>query len=245
MEEEKRKDGPYVGSQQFFGSQNEKFRDLSVLGKILGYKEPIILVLKGEEERLARKYPGVYDTIQNCKYVKDKRTPFEYTQDLVASWLFEDFLVIRSNEYAEKTNEGFHLELAGRDKKREILPQCKIKGTSDCLFTYNGIKLPVEIITDYTGYFQRCKKVDLRNNKYENLITSKSVVVGISTIDTTYILLDFTTPDKIPTAYKHKHFQWGNKMVSTIDFEPNGVEIYQFNVLKVMNQLMEITRRMK
>lgn len=243
MEEKTRKTGPYVGSQEFFGSQNKKFRDLSVLGKILGYKEPIILVLKGEEEKLAKKYPGVYETIKSCKHNRDKRTPFEYAQDLVASWLFEDFLVIRSNEYAEKTNEDFHLELAGRDKEREILPTKKIEGTSDCLFTYEGVTIPVEIMTDYTGYFNKNKQVDLRDNKYPNLLKSKSILVGISTVDTTYILLDFTT-DKVPSAYKHFHHAW-KKDVYTIEFDANGIESYKFNVLKVMEKLMEIARRVK
>ena len=104
--------GPYEHMKAMYGGMD----GLVSKAKELGYKEENILILKGQENELKSQYSECYDNIQSCRHNRDTRTPMEYAQDLVASWIFEDYIVKKIQE-----NPLLEILLAGADKKREIL----------------------------------------------------------------------------------------------------------------------------
>ncbi|MCM1535795.1 MAG: hypothetical protein NC126_07740 [Clostridium sp.] len=233
------KRGAYVGVSEFFRTQDENFKDLATLGKEFNYRQDIILILKGEEEELKKQFPETYRTIETCRHHSDKRTLFEYAQDVAASWLFEDFIIARAKALAEQTNEPFTLVLSGADRKRQFLPTTKVSASADCQFTYRGVTIPVEITTDYGLYWEREQKIDLRDDKFEKMRAEQAILIGVSTQDSKYIIIDFA---KKPTAEKEFHFQW-KKDAYTIHFRENAIALKPFTMDDVMQELMEAAKK--
>ena len=98
-----------------FAGMTELLGDLVPVAASLGYPDSSICVLKGDIDLLAAEFPQTHANLMSCGYHKDGRTPIEYGQDLVASWIYEDSLM------AELTKKGLQITGAGADKKREIL----------------------------------------------------------------------------------------------------------------------------
>ena len=177
--------GAYSDLPNFLGE------NLTQIAEELKYSDANIAVLEGKIELLKSNFPQVLKNIQSCIHNRDRRTPLEYAQDLVASWIFEDYVVKKIQE-----NPLLEILLAGADKKREILPGSRVSANSDTIICFKGRKRPLEIMTDYTGYWKNYKRIDLRDSKYEKLTNSKSLFLGFSTKDTKYILLDlYYTPE--------------------------------------------------
>lgn len=189
--------GAYKNLPSFIGS------DLESIAKKLKYSQSNVLILKGELNRLKNEYPEVYNALMSCSHNRDARTPLEYAQDLVASWIFEDYLckIISDN--------GMDIQKSGAYRERVILSNKKVSASSDTLITYNGKRRLVEIMTDYGGYWARNKVIDLRDSKYEELCRSKSLFLGFSTIDSKFILIDCALP--IEAKFIPRHFPYGGK----------------------------------
>ena len=103
--------GPYEHMKAMYGGMD----GLVSKAKELGYKEENILILKGQENELKSQYSECYDNIQSCRHNRDTRTPMEYAQDLVASWIFEDSLVKEMNKV------GCQMFLSGAEQTRREL----------------------------------------------------------------------------------------------------------------------------
>ena len=186
----------------------------------LGYSKPNILILEGKEEELKQSYPEVYANIQSCKHNKDDRKPIEYAQDLVASWIFEDVLI------KDLADNGCVLTLNGADKKREILKSSKVSSSSDAILEYEGKSCPIEIMTDYTDYWQKKLRLDLRDDKCLKMCHEKSILLGIAVPSSKYILLDFAKD--LDATWKKYHAPYhkpaysiklSSEMESNIDFQ--------------------------
>ena len=93
----------------------------------LGYDESNILILKGDVNNLKNSHLNIYQNLLSCQHHSDRRTPLEYGQDLVASWIFEDFFI------NEMQNAGFDIQLSGADRTRLILPNQSTSTISDYL----------------------------------------------------------------------------------------------------------------
>lgn len=183
----------------------------------LNYSEPNILILKGDESSLRERYPDVYKNLLSCNHHKDSRTFLEYGQNLVASWIFEDYLI------ETLSNNGINVIHAGADKKREILPGIKVSSSSDSSVTYGGKTRLLEIMTDYTGYWNRTLKIDLRDCKYEKMRDSESLFLGISIKDRKYVLIDFK--EKIEATYISCHYAY-KKPAYQISISPQMLKPY-------------------
>ena len=182
----------------------------------MGYSEDNILILLGDTASLQRRFPQTHQNLMSCSHHRDRRTPIEYGQDLVASWIFEDSLV------QSLSNCGLEVILSGADCNRKILPNTNVSSNSDCLITLNGASVQLEIMCDYTGYWERTRRIDLRDSKYQKLCKTRSLFLGISTPTTSYILLDFG--GNVPANYIPSHFPYGGKPaysvpVHTDDFQ--------------------------
>ena len=144
--------GAYNGMSQLLG-------DLVPIAESLNYPESSISVLRGDMQELQEKHPQTYNNLMSCRHNRDTRTPLEYGQDLVASWLFEDYLMKKLSEV------GLAIAGAGADKNREILPNVKVSASSDCEVSYQGKTRGLEVMNDYTGWWKKTHHIDLRDQK--------------------------------------------------------------------------------
>ncbi len=174
--------------------------DLTVLAQKLNYPASSICVLSGDIEALQRDYPNIYDNLLSCIHNKDRRSYILYAQDLVASWLYEDYLMHELNM------AGLSIVGAGADKNREILPNDKVSTDSDCLVSFEGKERGLELMNDHKGFWKNTHTCHLRDNKYQKIVESHSIFLGVSTFDHTYLLFDDITA--VPSEYIPFHRYW-------------------------------------
>ncbi len=190
----------------------------------LGYSESNLLILEGNELELRQKYPNVYNNLLSCSHNKDHRTYMEYAQDLVASWVFEDFIM------NELESAGLEIEKAGADKNRTILAHANVSADSDYSVQWEGKSVLLELMSDYTGYWARTGCIDLRDSKYLKLERNRSLFLGISTQDRKFIFLDFNYD--IPARYISSHRPYGGKPAFQIRM--NNEMLVPFNIEKLV-----------
>jgi len=188
--------GAYAGIVNLVG-------DACGFAKAMGYPESSICVLEGNEEKIKEMFPETYSNLVSCRHNRDKRSVSEYGMDLVASWLFEDFIM------KNLTDNGLDVRKNGTDRDREILPSEGVSPASDCTVVVDGKERCMEIICDYSGWWRNTGRVDLRDRKYESLSRENSMLLGISFKDDTYFLIgDMGSVDAL---YIPQHKPYGNK----------------------------------
>lgn len=148
------------------------------------YSEPNLLLLSGQDEELRKAFPDVYENIQTCDHNADTRSPMDYARDLVASWVVEDWFL------RLLTDAGCEASAAGTDRNRNILPGGEVSSASDFRVLYQGRELCVELLCDYTGFWRRHGKIDLRDDKYQHLRRERALVFGADALWQRAILLD-------------------------------------------------------
>lgn len=190
----------------------------------LGYSESNLLILEGDEHELRQKYPNVYSALLSCVHNKDSRTYLEYAQDLVASWVFEDYIMDKLS------TAGLEIEKAGADKNRTILAHANVSADSDYSVQWEGKSVLLELMSDYTGYWARTGCIDLRDSKYLKLERNRSLFLGISTQDRKFIFLDFNYD--IPARYISSHRPYGGKPAFQIRM--NNEMLVPFNIEKLV-----------
>ena len=191
--------GAYSGVQLCFK------KPLAEVAKSLHYEESNIVILEGDETRLREEFPEVYKNLLSCKHHADARTPFQYGQDLVASWLFEDTFLLAFTKTDKLT-----INLDGADKKRVILSSVRTSAASDYLVsTGYGNSRKLELMCDYTGFWARTGKLHLRDEKYSKMKKSQSLFIAVSVTKKEFAIFDFASP--IPAKYLPRHFLYGGK----------------------------------
>ena len=172
--------GAFTGAQTFFNCP------LVEVARRLGYSQDNVLILQGDLQALQNSFPETYRNIMSCRHHRDNRTPLEYAQDLVASWLVEDsFLEILNSN-------GLRATLDGADRNRKILANVKTSASSDFTVSYNGNSRKLELMNDYTGYWSRKGQLDLRDSKYQSLTAEQSLFLAVSTTTREFALYDFS-----------------------------------------------------
>lgn len=142
----------------------ELLGDLVPVATSLGYPESSICVLEGDIDLLAAKFPQTHANLMSCRHNRDSRTPIEYGQDLVASWIYEDTLM------AELNNCGLEIVGAGADRNREILATAKVSAASDCCVSSGGSSRKLEIMNDYKGYWSKYRRMTCEMTSSINLV---------------------------------------------------------------------------
>ncbi len=194
--------------------------DLIEKAKSYGYPESSVCILEGDMTILERQFPEAYKNLLSCNHHRDRRTPLEYGQDLVASWLFEDYLM--ENLQAQ----GISVSGAGADKNREVLSNAKVSASSDCLVCYKGKQRLLELMSDYTGYWARYKKMELRDSKFTKMQESQSLFLGVSTVDHKYLLLDMS--GDFDYSFIPSYFLYGGKPAYSIKLSPSLLKDLDF-----------------
>lgn len=179
--------------EKFFG------KNIVDIAKECNFPEYSILVLNDDERGLHQCYPKVYNNILSCSYAADMRTPMEYAKDLVLAWVFEAYVM----ENLKKC--GLDVKRNGGDKDLMILNQKGVNTDSD--FLVNGKR--VELISNYTNYWQRNGCFEMRDSKIYHLEDTNSLVIGVSTNYDKYLLIDFSK--YIPSEYIESYEPFGGK----------------------------------
>lgn len=174
--------------------------DLRPIAKKLNYPDSSICVLGGDIEVLKTNFPKTYDNLMTCGHNMDSRTPILYGQDLVASWLYEDYLM------HELKSAGLDIIGAGADKNREILCNTRVSTDSDCLVSFNGKQKGLELMNDHKGFWKKTHKCHLRDQKYNKILKTGSIFLGVSTIDNTYFITDDIS--SVPSKFLPIHPIW-------------------------------------
>lgn len=208
---------------------------LETLAKKIGYQESNIMILKGDEENLKKFYPNIYQNILSCVHNRDGRSPIEYARDLVSSWLFEDFMVTKFK------NLGYNLYLSGKDKDRTILPTNNVGSDCDIVFEFNNYSLNIEIVNDYSNHWQQYKTLDLRDNKFNKLLQTNSVLLAISLINKTYSLIPISK--ELHFIYIPSHRPYGGKPAYQINLEE--IIFNDFKIVDIIENLKMIIAKRK
>lgn len=190
----------------------------------MGYSAENIIVLQGNVVQLQANYPTTWENIQSCQHNRDNRSPLAYAQDLVASWLIEDYIIGALND------AGLPVAHAGADKERKILANAFVSSDSDASVVLNGKSVPLELMCDYKGYWSRFKKIDLRDSKFTKLKNSESLFLGISTTDKKFILLDFSKP--VNSTFIPSHFPFGGKSAYSVAISAN--DLHNFSTADIV-----------
>lgn len=137
----------------------------------------------------------------------------------------------------EKFNQlGYQLTLSGKDKNRKILPNTKVGSNSDTIFNYNGKNINLEIITDFGLYWEKHKVLDLRDDKFNKMLSENAVLLAVSIIDKKFSLIPINETLSIKKIQHHKPY--GYKPATQIDLQ--NVIFYQFNVSDIINKLIAL-----
>lgn len=177
----------------------------------LKYAEDNICILDGDINKLKQNFPKTYENLLSCVHNRDRRSPIEYGQDLVASWIFEDTLV------EALTQEGLPTRLAGADCNRQILETSRVSSASDSIVSFGAQSRHLEIMCDYTGWWERTGHMELRDDKFQKLVREQALFIGVCTKSKKYILLDFRKP--INAKYIAAHKPYGDKPAQSIQID--------------------------
>lgn len=208
-------------------------RPLAEYAAELGYDPDNVLVLEGNLERLQREHPQTYQNLLSCRHHSDRRTPLEYGQDLVASWLFEDHFL------QELQAAGLNVQLAGADRQRKILANQRTSASSDFLVASpGGQQRRMELMNDYTGFWYRTEKLHLRDQKYNQLCREQCLMLALSLTGAAqkYALFDFSR--QVPAAYLASHRPYGGKPAYELSI-PRGT-LLDFTPENVKQQLLQV-----
>ena len=189
--------GAYKGLSNYF---NKPLCDYAI---DLGYHDSNILTLKGNINTLQNRHLNIYRNLISCQHHSDRRSPIEYGQDLIASWIFEDYFIKNIQ------NSELEIKLAGADQTRLILPNQKTSTSSDYIITTtSGTHIFMELVNDYTGFWYKYQKLHLRDNKYQELHNRHSLLLAIALTSNAqkYTIFDFRKEIHAKKILSHKPY---------------------------------------
>ena len=211
----------------------EFFDDTMInIAKKMGYSEDNILILEDNIDKLKTDYSDVYDNLKSCKHNRDSRTEIEYAQDLICSWIFEDYLILNLKLY------GLEVKLCGTDHERKILQSSLVSSKSDMFVKgSNNNKIYIELVNDYRGYWLKYSKIDLRDDKYLHIKSlskgvDKSFLLGVDFYNKKFFLFDVNKNQNV--KYEAFHYAY-KKPVYTISLK--NIVYYDFSFEKICNEI--------
>ena len=202
--------------------------------KKMNYTQENILILENDENELRKTYPETYENLLSCVHNRDYRTPMQYAQDLVCSWLFEDYLM------EELSNKGLKISLSGEDRNRKILKSAKVSSNSDYLVEVNGRTAFIELANDYTGYWNTKKQCDLRDDKFLHIKeginkADYSLLMGVDFKNQSFFLIDVNN-EKNNIIYTNFHYAYHKPAYS---IKLHNIEFKKFTIDNICKYIKE------
>ena len=103
----------------------------------------------------------------------------------------------------------------------------------------NNKKISIELVNDYTGYWQKTKKCDLRDDKYRKMMTKQDIdysfIIGIDLINKSFFLFDVKNNSNNVT-YSSFHFYY-NKPAYTISLD--NIKFSKFSFDNILSEIIE------
>jgi hypothetical protein len=212
-------------------SSLEFFFDQSILdiAQSLGYSEENILILSNKSDELQEKFPSTMANLFSCSHHRDMRSVIEYGQTLILSWILEDYILLNLRLL------NANIETNGSDKLREILEARHVTTDSDYIIEFDNKKILVEFATDYTGYWLRKLKIDLRDNKFQKIRSScsefqKSLLLGLDIKNKKFFCLDVCTTTSVTKI--SSHWPYGGKPAVSIALARESFIDFSFQNIK-------------
>ena len=197
-----------------------------------GYDDANVVILEGDSKCLQTEHLSVYQNLLSCRHHSDRRTPIEYGQDLVASWVFEDYFL-----HAMQA-EGIDINLSGADRTRTILPNQSTSTSSDYIIRNStGEEYFIELVNDYTGFWYRTQKLHLRDNKYLQLQRRQCLLLAVALTISTQKFAVFDFRQDIPAVYIHSHRPYGYKPAYELSISQEM--LHNFTIDNIKHQLQE------
>ena len=182
----------------------------------LNFSPVNLAILAGDMEYVKTNAPETYQNVLSCAHQADARSHFIFVRDVVASWVYEDYI------RAVLIRCGIDVELAGADKNRTILASSKVSNGADYIWHLSdGSTRTIELVCDYSGFWSAKCVMHLRDNKYIHLTESESILLGIDCKNHMFYLIDFAK-GKTHAQYLPHHHAYGDKPAYQIDLAQNG-----------------------
>ena len=222
------KSNVYMMLEDFF---NEPIIDIA---KKMNYREDNILILEGDEFKLRELFPETYNNLISCTHHRDYRTPMQYAQDLVCSWIFEDYLMYNLNKCE------INIELSGKDKNRQLLRSARVSASSDYIVSYKNQRAFIELANDYKGYWKRKRVCDLRDDKYNHIKRSSenvdfALLLGIDFQNGEFFIIDLEE-DRNEITYSDYHRAYHKPAYS---IQLKNVEFEKFTFENIADKIIE------
>jgi len=157
----------------------------------------------------------------SLSHLRDKRSPLEYACDLIVGWTIEDGFI-----KLLETEAGLKCSLVSADKRREFLRRPKASADIS-VETADGEGFRFELVKDFTGHWQKKKKIDLRDRKYLNLKEENGILVGI---DFKYGKFFVLNVNEAEAEYITSHYPYGGKPAYSISLR--DVKFYDLHSMK-------------
>ena len=128
---------------------------------------------------------------------------------------------------------------AGADKGRGSLLNTKVSASSDFIVSNEGKRRFLELMSDYTGYWARNGKMELRDSKFKRLQELNSLFLGVSAIDNKFILLDmggefesiFIPSYSFESIFIPSYSLYGGKSAYSVKLPEQSMKVLDFQVL--------------
>ena len=202
----------------------------------LNFSPVNLAILAGNMEYVKVNAPATYQNVMSCSHKADARSPFVYVRDIVASWVYEEY--VRDVLTARC---DFDVELAGADKDRTILASSKVSNGADYIWHLpDGSTRTIELVCDYSGFWSAKCVMHLRDNKYIHLTESESILLGIDCKNHMFYLIDFAK-GKTHAQYLPHHHAYDDKPAYAIELnEGSNVMMYPCNVGALKREFLRI-----
>lgn len=198
--------------------ENVLGKSLEVIAKSLEYDKSNIYILENKIEELKKECPLIYSNLESCGHQRDGRTKEQYAKDLIASWIFEDTFL------KELINAKLNINLNGSDKERKILSSYQTQTTSDYILKKEQKERNIELMCSYTNYWKNTKKLDLRDDKYNKMVSKKVLLLCVDMYNKEFFIIDI----KNCTASSQLHPIW-KKLAYTINLNSIPTQKYEIN----------------
>jgi hypothetical protein len=161
------------------------------------------------------------EKLGGLRHLKDRRSAAEYACDLILGWVVEDgILKILEDEI------GFKCVLSSADKNREFLK--RPEASSDIrLEISKEHQAHLELVKDFTGYWKKNRKIDLRDAKYSNLKREKGILLGLDFKNASFFILSLA---QTKAEYIKSHYPYGGKPAYSVSLRDTG--FYDFSIMK-------------